>query len=118
MLNLAVESPQLGSEKTPAFSALSAVATHDADAKEAVVFAVNRSATDALTLDAAVGSLNAQKVIEAITYTNKDPYWQATADDSTSVLPSENVSVKLDGGRLTAGLPPVSWTMIRLSLES
>jgi len=55
--------------------------------------------------------------LTAVTYSNKDPYWQATADDSTSVLPSGNVSVKLDGGRLTAALPAVSWTMIRLSLE-
>lgn len=118
VLNLAVESPQLDSEKTTGFSALSAVATYDADANQAVVFAVNRSATDALTLEAAVGSLNAGKVMEAVTYANKDPYWQATADDSTSVLPSENVSVKLDGGNLTAELPAVSWTMIRLSLDS
>lgn len=117
VLNLAAESPLLETEKTSGFTALSAVATFDAEAKEAVVFAVNRSATDALTLDAAVGSLNAGKVIEAVTYSNKDPYWQATADDSTSVLPSGNVSVKLDGGRLTAALPAVSWTMIRLSLE-
>ncbi|BCW42987.1 hypothetical protein StoSoilB5_01710 [Arthrobacter sp. StoSoilB5] len=118
VLNLAVEAPKLDSGKTASFSPLSAVATYDAEAKEVVVFAVNRSATDALTLDAAVGGLGTASVIEAVTYTNKDPYWQATADDSTSVLPSENVSVTLDGGRLTAGLPAVSWTMIRLSLEA
>ena len=118
VLNLAVESPLLESKTTSRFTSLSAVATYDAEANEAVVFAVNRSATDALTLDAAVGSLNASKIIEAVTYTNKDPYWQATADDSTSVLPSENVSVELDGGRLTAELPAVSWSMIRLAVNS
>ncbi|WP_416418496.1 alpha-N-arabinofuranosidase [Paenarthrobacter aromaticivorans] len=118
VLNLAVESPELDSEKTASFSALSSVATYDAEAKEVVVFAVNRSATDALTLDAAVGGLGTTSLIEAVTYTNKDPYWQATADDSTSVLPSENVSVTLDGGRLTAALPAVSWSMIRLSVDS
>lgn len=46
------------------------------------------------------------------------PYWQATAEDSTSVLPAANVSVKADGGRLTAELPAVSWSMIRLALDS
>ncbi len=88
VLNLAVESPpRLSSEKTSGFTSLSAVATYDAEANEAVVFAVNRSAAEALTLDAAVGSLNPPaRIIEAVTYTNKDPYWQATADDSTSVL--------------------------------
>ncbi|MDR6414493.1 hypothetical protein [Pseudarthrobacter sulfonivorans] len=49
---------------------------------------------------------------------NKDPYWQATVEDSTSVLPAGNVSVKADGGRLTAELPAVSWSMIRLAVAS
>ncbi len=118
VLNLAIESPSIDAEKTTGFSALSAVASYDAESGEAVVFAVNRSASEALTLDAAVGGLGAARVIEAVTYANKDPYWQATADDSTSVLPAENVNVKLDGGRLTAELPAVSWTMIRLAVES
>lgn len=81
-----------------------------------MVFAVNRSAMDALRLDAAVSALGNVRVVEALTYANKDPYWQATADDSTSVLPAENVTAKADGGRLTAELPAVSWSMIRLAL--
>jgi alpha-N-arabinofuranosidase len=118
VLQLAIESPLVSGGKTAGFAALSAVATLDAGAGEAVVFAVNRSATDALTLDAAVAGLGNVRVTEAVTYANKDPYWQATADDSTSVLPDENVTVKADGGRLTAELPPVSWSMIRLAVES
>ena len=58
------------------------------------------------------------EIIEAVTFANKDPYWQATADDSTSVLPAANVSVKADGGRLTGELPAVSWSMIRLAVEA
>jgi alpha-L-arabinofuranosidase len=118
VLQLAVESPLLSGGKTADFAALSAVATFDAEAGEAVVFAVNRSAADALTLDAALAGLGGVRLIEAVTFANKDPYWHATADDSTSVLPAENVSVKLDDGRLTAVLPAVSWTMIRLAVES
>ncbi len=116
VLQLAVESPLVSGGKTPDFTALSAVATYDADKGEAVVFAVNRSADSALTLDAAVAALGNVRVVEAVTYANKDPYWQASADDSTSVLPSENGTVKVDGGRLTAELPAVSWSMIRLAV--
>lgn len=61
-----------------------AVATYDAEKGEAVVLAVNRSATEALGLDAVVSGLGSVRVVEAITYANKDPYCQATADDSTS----------------------------------
>ena len=118
VLQLAVESPLLSGGKTEDFSALSAVATFDAEAGEAVVFAVNRSAAEALSLAAVVAGFGNVRVIEAVTFANKDPYWHATADDSTSVLPAENVSVKLDAGRLTAVLPAVSWTMIRLAVES
>ena len=118
VLQLAVESPLVSGGKTADFAALSAVATFDAEKGEAVVFAVNRSATDALTLDAAVAGLGGVRVVEALTYANKDPYWQATVDDSTSVLPAENVSVKAGGGRLTAELPAVSWSMIRLAVGS
>ncbi|MFB0839614.1 MULTISPECIES: arabinosylfuranosidase ArfA [unclassified Arthrobacter] len=116
VLQLAVESPLVSAGKTADFAALSAVATYDADKGEAVVFAVNRSADSALTLDAAVAALGNVRVVEAVTYANKDPYWQASADDSTSVLPSENGTVKVDGGRLTAELPAVSWSMIRLAV--
>ncbi|MFP5367144.1 MAG: alpha-N-arabinofuranosidase [Actinomycetes bacterium] len=116
VLQLAVESPLVSGGKTKDFAAVSAVATYDADTGEAVVFAVNRSATDVLGLDAVVSGLGNVRVVEALTYSNKDPYWQATADDSTSVLPAENLSVKVDGGRLTAQLPAVSWSMIRLAV--
>ncbi|RAX18549.1 alpha-L-arabinofuranosidase [Pseudarthrobacter sp. AG30] len=118
VLQLAVESPLVSGGKTADFAALSAVATYDAAKGEAVVFAVNRSAAGALTLDAAVGGLGNVRVIEALTYSNKDPYWQATADDSSSVLPAENVTAKADGGHLTAELPAVSWSMIRLAVEA
>ncbi|UTT69895.1 alpha-N-arabinofuranosidase [Arthrobacter sp. DNA4] len=118
VLQLAVESPLVSGGTTTGFAALSAVATYDPDKGEAVVFAVNRSAADALALDAAVAGLGHVHVVEAVTYANKDPYWQASADDSTSVLPSENGTVKVEGGRLTAELPAVSWSMIRLAVES
>lgn len=117
VLQLAVESPPVSGGKTAGFAALSAVATYDAEKGEAVVFAVNRSATDALRLDAVVSGLGSVRVLEALTYANKDPYWQASADDSTSVLPTENVTAKADGGRLTAELPAVSWSMIRLAVN-
>jgi alpha-N-arabinofuranosidase len=118
VLQLAVESPLVSGGKTTDVAALSAVATYDADKGEAVVFAVNRSAGQALTLDAAVAGLGDVRLVEAVTYANKDPYWQASADDSTSVLPSDNGTVKVDGGRLTAELPAVSWSMIRLAVTS
>ncbi|TLM83037.1 alpha-N-arabinofuranosidase [Pseudarthrobacter sp. NamE2] len=118
VLQLAVESPLVSGGKTQDFAAVSAVATYDAAKGEAVVFAVNRSVTETLRLEAMVSALGDVQVVEALTYTNKDPYWQATADDFTSVLPADNVLAKADGGRLTAELPAVSWSMIRLAVTN
>lgn len=72
VLQLAVESPLLSGGKTADFAALSAVATFDAKAGEAVVFAVNRSSAEDLTLDASVAGLGNVRLIEAVTYDNKD----------------------------------------------
>ena len=57
VLQLAVESPLLSGGKTEDFAALSAVATFDADAGEAVVFRGQPIGHGALTLDAAVAGL-------------------------------------------------------------
>lgn len=114
VLNLAIEATRLSSKGPTDFAALSAVATYDEARGEAVIFTVNRSARKELSLEAAVAALGDLKVIEALTYSNKDPYWQATADDSTSVAPTDNGSVTLHAGQLSAMLPAASWSMIRL----
>ncbi len=39
----------------------------------------------------------------------------ATAEDATSVLPVALQDVTLEGGTLSAVLPPVSWAMVRVA---
>jgi alpha-N-arabinofuranosidase len=114
VLRLAVNSPSFSSPKHGEVAALSAVATHDPASGPLTIFAVNRSTTDALTLDVDLRAFEGLELVDATTYTNEDPMWQATESDSTSVLPTTLEGVSLSGQKLHGVLPPVSWSMFRL----
>ena len=115
VLRLAVQAPTMETKEHGEVPVLDAVATHDPETGDVVLFAVNRSLTDELSLDVDVTGLPGLRVVEAVTLSSGDWEWKATADDSTSVLPRENESVVLDGAAVTATLPAVSWTMVRLA---
>ena len=94
---------------------IDAVATHDEEAGEVAIFVVNRSLHDATPVEVDLRALGEGSVIEALELSNPDHTWHATAGDATSVLPKPLTDVKIEDGRLTAALPPVSWAMIRVS---
>lgn len=94
---------------------LDAVATHDADTGELTVFAVNRSVHDATTVEVDVRAFGAVRLVEAVTLANPDPRAKATPDDDGTLAPRPNGSAAVDDGRLRVELPPVSWSMVRLS---
>ncbi|MFC8680347.1 alpha-N-arabinofuranosidase [Microbacterium ureisolvens] len=93
------------------------VATYDEESGEIVVFAVNRSESDTLTLEVDVRN-GAVEVVEATSYAHEDPRWTATVDDDTTVLPRANDTAALTDGVVTMQLPPVSWNVIRLGRAS
>ncbi|MDR0959929.1 MAG: alpha-N-arabinofuranosidase [Propionibacteriaceae bacterium] len=115
VLRLAVDSPKHETKKYGEVDTLDAVATHDKETGEVTIFAINRSAENALSLDVALHAFGDLAVTEAVTYANDDPYWQASVEDPDSVLPQENTSVALADGKLTVELPAVSWSMIKLA---
>ncbi|MCL2464017.1 MAG: alpha-N-arabinofuranosidase [Micrococcales bacterium] len=94
---------------------LDAVATYDDERGEAVLLLVNRSTAEPTHLTADLRAFGSLHLSEALTLSNPDPRWSATADDDTSVCPRPNVTVQVSGGRLSAELPPVSWSILRLA---
>ncbi|MBC7290915.1 MAG: alpha-N-arabinofuranosidase [Actinotalea sp.] len=94
---------------------LDAVATHDPDSGDVAVFVVNRSLTDDATLDVDLRAFGDLRVAEALTLANPDPYARATVDDDTALAPTANATATVDGGAASVVLPPVSWTMVRLT---
>jgi alpha-N-arabinofuranosidase len=107
-----------GTYQTARFGAVplvDAVATHDAATGEVALFAVNRSLTGPTPLEVDLRAFGGGVVVEAVELSNPDYTWHATVEDATSVLPKPLLDVTLEGGRLAATLPAVSWAMIRLT---
>jgi alpha-N-arabinofuranosidase len=115
VLRLVIDSPSYANARFGESDIVDAVVTHDAEAGSLVAFLVNR-ATDAptsVTLDAR--AVDGLRLFEAVTLSNDDHHWRATMEDATSVLPAPNDTAALADGALTVTLPPVSWTMVRLT---
>ena len=93
---------------------IDAVATYDEASGEIVIFAINRSTTASIPLEVDLRA-HGLTIIEATSYSHSDPYWEASADDATTVLPVANPSATVTSeGGVSADLPPVSWNMLRL----
>ena len=95
---------------------LDATATYDEESGAVTLFAVNRSTDDDLELDVDLRSLPGLRVESATTLAGPEGDVRATntADRPDAVRPRTNPRVRLDPGRLTAVLPPVSWNVVRL----
>ena len=92
-----------------------AVATHDAEAGDVAVFLVNRSVAEATTVEVDVRAFGATRLVEAVTLANPDPHAKATPEDDGALAPRPNATASVADGRLRVELPPVSWSMLRLT---
>ena len=110
VLRVDVDGPTIATTGFGEVQAVTAVATWDA--AEGAIFLVNRSVSESVTVTCAVPAGSA--LVDAVTMHADDHGWQATADDSTSVLPVANESAAVVDGCLSIVLPPVSWTMARV----
>lgn len=114
VLRLPIESPTYETARHGEVPLVDAVATHDESTGEVALFVVNRDTQSVGDLSVDVTAAGVGTVVEAVELSNPDHLWHATKEDSTSVAPRELNEVTLDGGTLTAKLPPLSWAMIRL----
>lgn len=115
VLRVAIDSPTISTAKQGEIAALTAVATYDEESGEVVVFAANRSVDQSLNLTLNLGSFDQLDLVEALTFSHEDPYWQASADDDSSVLPSANDSAAMSNNVVSADLPPVSWSLLKFA---
>jgi alpha-N-arabinofuranosidase len=114
VLRLAVDAPVQETAKFGPVPVLDAVATHDTESGGVVLLAVNRSLTEDVALEVDLRGFPGLRVTEALTLSNPDHTWSATADDATSVLPRSNETAKVADDHAHVDLPPVSWSMVRL----
>jgi alpha-L-arabinofuranosidase len=94
---------------------LDAVAVLAEDPAGVVLFAVNRDQRQELTLDVDVRALPYLTAADHVGIADDDPDAVNDAHNPDRVTPRRMEAPKLDGGRVQAVLPALSWNMIRLT---
>ncbi|MFH0245267.1 alpha-N-arabinofuranosidase [Streptomyces sp. HK10] len=115
VLRVEPDSPVIETERHGEVPALWATATHDEEDGEVVLFAVNRDRTSSLTLTADLRPFPRARVVEHLVLADDDPGAVNTAERPDRVRPRPVDGTGTGDGTLTAHLPPVSWSMIRLT---
>jgi alpha-L-arabinofuranosidase len=80
-----------------------------------VLFVVNRSQTEPMALDVDLRGVTDLSGVEHTCLADEDPDAINTREQPERVVPKRLDDPKLDGGRLQAVLPALSWNMIRLT---
>ena len=117
VLRTLLQSPCHRTERYGEVPVLHATATHDEDTGDLCLFAVNRSTTGTLPLTADLRGFGAMRVAEHSVLADDDLQARNTAEQPDRVVPRRGAGARLEDGRLTVGLPPASWNVLRLSPE-
>jgi alpha-L-arabinofuranosidase len=114
-LELRMDSPTYESARFGAVPFLDAIATVDEAAGEMSVFAINRSASEAADLELRLGGYEDWAVAERLELAGFDPKARNTEKEPFAVAPRTAADPgRVEGGRLSTRLPPLSWNVIRL----
>jgi alpha-N-arabinofuranosidase len=91
-----------------------AVATHDPETSETVLFVVNRAQDGPVALEVDLRAVAGGHTVEHLTLADDDPLAANTVDDQNRVRPRVHGDATLDGGRLRTTLPAISWNVLRV----
>ncbi|KHF41416.1 alpha-N-arabinofuranosidase [Halalkalibacter okhensis] len=113
-LHALVSSPKYDSKDFTDVPYLDTVSVYNEESETVTIFAVNKHQTDVLSLDADVRSFEGYQVVEHLILEN-DEVKATNQYNRTNVVPHNNGDAKVDGGKLEANLPKLSWNVIRLA---
>lgn len=115
VLQAAVSSPEHDTTRHGRIPTLHATAVRGDDG-HLTVFAVNRSATEPMTLTLDVGDLATAGPFTHTALSDTDPFAVNTADDPDRVTSRTQAPPRTDGRAVVADLPPMSWNVLRAPL--
>ena len=114
VLRVAVEAPFYHNERFGETPVVDAVATHDPDTGDVVLFAVNRSMEDSVSLSVSTSAFPDHRVFEHLVLTDDDLDATNTAESPDRVIPRSVGETRHELGTVELNLPRVSWNVIRL----
>jgi alpha-N-arabinofuranosidase len=91
------------------------LATRDPQTAAVAVFVVNRHQTEPVALTLDVRALGSTAVVDHLYLGGADLELSNSAEAPERVVPRHGSGARLEGGSLEIVLPPVSWTVLRLS---
>ncbi len=94
---------------------LEAIAVLRRTDSEVSFFCVNRHETEALSLEARLSGFAGISVVEHVVLADPDPLAANGRDAPDRVAPRAENGARVEGDRLLARLPPLSWNLIRVS---
>ncbi|WP_087486205.1 alpha-N-arabinofuranosidase [Brachybacterium massiliense] len=109
-----IDSPTFENRRFGTSAVLDAACTWDEEAGELTVFAVNRSLEEPLALEVPLEGFGDLTLVEGTMLHESDRHARNTAEAPDAVVPRPLPDARLDDSSVTATLPPVSWTMLRL----
>jgi alpha-L-arabinofuranosidase len=116
-LQLAVEVPTYDAAAADKVPWLDIAGTHDADAGTLTFFAVNRHASETIETDIALERFVA-KAVEHTIIRHDDLEATNTMQAPDNVSPKKGTGAQLGGGGVALTLPPHSYSMVRVMLQS
>lgn len=114
VLSTLSESPTYDSAEFKDVPYLESAVVHNEEAGELVIFAVNRSEKETLTLSSQLDGFTNLSVIEATELAGYEPKL-TTQEDHNAMEVKENSNIEVKNEAVSAELKPLSWNMIRLS---
>ncbi len=109
VLRVEISSPTYRTARFGEVAVVDAVATHDPDTGDTVVFMVNRHRAEPVTVKIPLAAFGDVEVAEAWTLSDPD----TSATDQNRIVPRTQTTDILDG-TLSVELSPVSWNAVRL----
>jgi alpha-L-arabinofuranosidase len=114
VLDLVISTPSYESSRYGDTPIVDAVATHDRDSGQLVVFAVNRHREEQVGLTVGLRAFPGYRVVEHLLLADDDLDAVNTRDHPDRVTPSIGARPSMDGASLEVVLPPVSWNVLRM----
>lgn len=114
VLQLAVTSPSVSTDRYGDVEQVWASATHDEETGALTIFLVNRSENSDIDLEIDLTSFGSLNLTEHLVIHTEDASAVNTADDPDRVRPYAGRS-DIDNGTLTLAAPAISWHCIRLT---
>ncbi len=115
-LQTIASSPRYDSRDFTDVPLLESVAVHNAERGELTIFAVNRGQEGELALSCDLRSFGNVTGVTHTVLDSKNPK-AVNTQGSQNIKPREAAGAKLEKGRLNARLPPLSWNVLRLSVQ-